>query len=145
MDLLLQKIAEKQESDRLAAKSEWENIVSKVTSGTATEKEIVAALKSSGKTLDVLAKAVAHERRIGELRDIVATLADARRAADETATAEIDFNVASQAEFIRTRDRGIAVRMAAHHSRLTLDNVQAAQRELDSLIGKANLPSLANC
>ena len=135
METLFVRLAEKAESDKLAAEHEWQSVVGKLASNTASEKEVVSALKSSGRPLADLKDAVKRQRRIGELRGIVATQAETLRALEETSAAETAFNLARQAEFIRNRDAGNIVRSAALEARYNFDAIGTAQRELESLIG----------
>ncbi len=134
MDLLFQKLAEKAESDKLAAEHEWQSVVGKLVGNVATEKEVAAALKSSGRPLADLQAAVKKQRRIIELRAVVETSPDVIKKLDETSAAEAEFNLERQREFARNRDAGILIRSAAMEARANFDGIAVAQRELDSLI-----------
>ena len=136
METLFAKLADKAESDRLAAEHEWQSVVGKLVGNTATEKEVAGALKSNpGRTLADLKAAVKKQRRIAELRAVVATQAETLRALEETSAAETEFNLERQREYARNRDAGIAIRSAAMEARANFDALAVAQRELDSLIG----------
>jgi hypothetical protein len=134
MDLLFQKLAEKAESDKLAAEHEWQTVVGKLANNAATEREVAAALKSSGRPLADLQAAVKKQRRIAELKAVVEASPDVIKKLEETLAAETEFNLARQVEFVRNRDVGFAIRSAAMEARANFDAIAVAQRELDSLI-----------
>ena len=135
METLFAKIAAKAESDKLAGAHEWDTVIAKLAADTATEREVASALKANpSKSLTDMQADVKRQRRIIELRAVVATQPEALRVLEKTSTAEIEFNLARQAEFLRNRDDGIVIRSAGMEARANFDGIAVAQRELDSLI-----------
>lgn len=142
IDTLKQKVA----NDAAKAETDWQALVTKLANGeNVTEREASSILKSAGRSRDELGTAVGRAKRITELRAIVATLPDATRVLEETTAAETAFNLERQREFARNREQGIVIRTAAMEARANIDTIDAAQRELDALIGSPVELQLAEC
>ena len=138
---LIETLKQKVANEASKAETDWQALVTKLANGeNVTEREASNILKSCGRSIDELEVAVGRAKRIGELQAIVATLPGVTKKQEETTAAETAFNRERQAEFVRNREQGIAIRTAAMEARSNFDAINAAQRELDGLIGPAELP-----
>lgn len=134
-----QQLASKADADRRAVEAEWRTVVTKVATDTATEAAVIDVLRATGRTLQELQVAVQREQRITELRGIVATKADALQELERATQAAADFNRDRQIEFKRNREDALRVHGETHMARTNFDNIAAAQRELDDLMGTTQI------
>lgn len=136
MNALLERINQKAEQDRLAAEAEWQAVVKKLAVDTGTEKEILGAIKATGRSLDDLARAVDWQKHILNLRSVLATWPSVDAAA---LTAESEFQsfcLRRQENFRNERDECSKVTAAQQNAQAAVAVVVAAKNELEELLGE---------
>ncbi len=136
MNALLERINQKAEQDRLAAEAEWQGVVEKLAVDTGTEKEILGAIKATGRSLGELQSAVGWQKRILDLRSVLTTWPEVEHAAQKAEAAFQEFCLRRQENFRNERDECSKVTAAQQNAQAAVQVVTDAKRELEELLGE---------
>ena len=134
MNALLERINQKAEQDRLAAEAEWQTVVEKLAVDTGTEKEILGAIKATGRSLDELQSAVGWQKRILDLRSVLTTWPEVEHAAQKAEAAFQAFCLRRQTNFRSERDECAVLTAAVQDAQTAVEVVAAAKRDLEELL-----------
>lgn len=140
---LIQTLKEKSEADRQRFEAELPVLAERVAHGEATEKEVAAWVKASGKSLDDLQAAVDRQLEIDRLRDLAALFRERSLAAYRN-TLEIEkyrqFTIKTQREFEHNANH---LRSLGWQVGLQASESQEAYRKLAEMTGEPfRLPNL---
>lgn len=134
MNALFEAIAEREEADRQVAENQWRAVIRKIVAGTATEREVTATLKATGRSLADLQRDIDFQVSVEQLYVTLATWPTVDAAAQKAEAAFQAFCLRRQENFRSERDECAVLTAAVLTAQNAVEVVAAAKRDLEELL-----------